>query len=208
MTEQRFPPGWDEERVREVLHSTRARPRTSSSRRSRRRESEGMTWMAIPTELVPEVRAFSGACRVRERAFGPTIIDPSNPGGPLVAGQAELVSLRGGRGVGRLTFVEHKLTWLDEFEHFVFQLQADGTRKAIRKATDEDIKRFRAPIWIQGEEIPICCGREMVFVGQIDDNEIYTERPEDARLWWHDAASFYAFTCPQCLECMAVGQQF
>ena len=36
--------------------------------------------------------------------------DLSNLGGPLLAGQAELVSLRGGRGVGRLTFVGHKLT--------------------------------------------------------------------------------------------------
>ena len=64
------------------------------------------------------------------------------------------------------------------------------------------------PIWIQGEEIPICCGREMVFVGQIDGDGICTERPDDAKLWWHNAASFYVFTCPQCLECMAVGQPF
>ena len=134
--------------------------------------------------------------------------DLSNLGGPLVAGQAELISLRGDRGVGCLSFVESKLTWLDDFEHFVFQVLADGTRKAIRKATSEDIKGFRVPIWIQGEEVPICCGREMVFVGQIDDNEICTERPDEAKLWWHDAASFYVFTCPQCLECKAVGQQF
>jgi hypothetical protein len=134
--------------------------------------------------------------------------DVSKLGGPFVAGRAELNSLRGDRGVGCLTFVERKLTWLDDFEHFVFQVLADGTRKAIRKATDEDIKRFRVPIWIQGEAVPICCGREMVFVGQIDDNEICTERPDDAKLWWHDVASFYVFTCPQCLECKAVGQQY
>jgi len=134
--------------------------------------------------------------------------DRSNLAGTLVAGQAEQVSLRDDRGVGCLTFAERKLAWLDDFEHFVFQVLADGTRKAIRKATGEDIKKFRVPIWIQGEEIPICCGREMVFVGQLDDNEICTEPPENAKLWWHDVASFYVFTCPQCLECAAVGQQF
>ncbi len=116
--------------------------------------------------------------------------------------------MRGDRGVGCLTFVESELIWLDEFEHFVFQVFPDGTRKAIRKATSEDIERFRVPIWFQGEEVPICCGREMVFVGQIDDNEICKEKPDEAKLWWHDASSFYVFTCPQCLECKAVGQQF
>jgi hypothetical protein len=135
-------------------------------------------------------------------------VDVSRPAGPCVAGQAEMISLRGDRGVGCLIFVEQQLSWLDEFEHFVFQALADGSRRAIRKATDEDIKTFRVPIWIQSEEIPMCCGREMVFVGQIDDNTICTERPPDAKLWWHDAASFYVFTCPQCLESAAIGQQF
>jgi hypothetical protein len=134
--------------------------------------------------------------------------DLSNLDGPLVEGEAEQVSLRGDNGVGCLTFVERKLGWLDDYDYFVFQILPDGRRKAIRNATPEDIKKFRVPIWIQGEAIPICCGREMVFVGQIDDNEICTERPEDAKLWWHDAASFYVFTCPQCLECKALGQQF
>ena len=134
--------------------------------------------------------------------------DLSSPSGLLVVGQAELISLRGDHGVGCLTFVESKLTWLNDLENFVYQVLADGTRKAIRKATSDDIKNFRVPIWIQGEEVPICCGREMVFVGQIDDNEICMERPDEADLWWHDAASFYVFTCSICLECKAVGQQF
>ena len=134
--------------------------------------------------------------------------DLSKLGGPFVLGQAEMISLRGDRGVGCLTFVERKLSWLDDFEHFVFQMLPDGKRKAIRKATGGDIKTFRVPIWIQGEEIPICCGSEMVFVGQLDDNVICTERPPDAKMWWHDVTSFYVFTCPQCLECAAVGQQF
>jgi hypothetical protein len=132
----------------------------------------------------------------------------SSLGGPFVPGKAEVISTRGDRGVGCLTSVERKLTWLDDFEHFVFQVLPDGGRNAVRKATGEDIKKFRVPIWIQGEEIPICCDREMVFVGQLDDNVLCTERPDGAKLWWHDAASFYVFTCPICLSSAAVGQQF
>jgi hypothetical protein len=48
----------------------------------------------------------------------------------------------------------------------------------------------------------------MEFVGQIDDDVICTERPSDARMWWRHRASFYVFTCSQCLQCKAVGQQF
>jgi len=130
------------------------------------------------------------------------------PGGPFVKGQGETVSRRDDRGVGCLISAEHELSWLDDFEHFVFQVLRDGTRKAVRKATQEDIKEFRVPIWIQGREVPICCGSEMIFVGQLDDNDICTQRPEDAKMWWHDAASFYVFTCPLCLSVAAVGQQF
>ena len=107
-----------------------------------------------------------------------------------------------------MTSVERELSWLDDFEHFVFQVLPDGTHKAFRKATQEDIKKFRVPIWIQGEEVPICCDREMIFVGQLDDNDICTEAPEGAKLWWHDAASFNVFACQICLSVAAVGQQF
>jgi hypothetical protein len=48
----------------------------------------------------------------------------------------------------------------------------------------------------------------MSFVGQIDDDTICSEPPADAKLWWHDGASFYVFTCPMCLGVKAVGQQF
>jgi hypothetical protein len=140
-----------------------------------------------------------------------SFVFPANlaePDGPCVSGEGEVISLCGDQGVGCLTFIESKLSWLDDYEHFVFHIDPDGNRKAIRKATEEDIKTFRVPIWIQGDEVPICCGQEMVFVGQIDDNVISTERPKDADRWWHDAASFYVFTCSRCLECKAVGQQF
>ncbi len=99
--------------------------------------------------------------------------------------------------------------WFDEFELLYCQLQHDTEAfKVIRKATEDERKLFRIPLWIQGDEVPECCGRAMHFVGQIDDNRICTERPSDAKMWWHDAASFYVFTCSQCLECKAVGQQF
>jgi len=129
-------------------------------------------------------------------------------GGPFVNGRAEINAQRGGRGIGCVTFLERELAWLKDFDFFVFQVLADGNRKAIRQATEEDIKTFRVPIWIQGEEVPLCCNREMVFIGQIDDNDFCTERPEGAKMWWHDAASFYVFTCPLCLSVAAVGQQY
>ena len=98
--------------------------------------------------------------------------------------------------------------WFDS-ELMYCQIQHDETTfKVIRPATDDERKLFRVPLWIQGEETPKCCGRPMHFVGQIDDDRICTERPPDAKLWWHDLASFYVFTCSQCLECKAVGQQF
>lgn len=56
---QRFPPGWDEARVREVLaqyeHQTEDQ-RFAAIEAAR--DAEGMTFMAVPTELVPEVRAL------------------------------------------------------------------------------------------------------------------------------------------------------
>jgi len=101
------------------------------------------------------------------------------------------------------------IEWFEEFEEMYCQQQhASDTIKVIRKATDEERKLFRIPLWIQGDEVPECCGQPMHFVGQIDDDRICTEAPPGAKMWWHDVASFYVFTCSQCLECKAVGQQF
>jgi hypothetical protein len=59
MTEQRFPRGWDEERVKEVLaHYEGQTEDEQFAEIEAAREAEGMTWMAIPTGLVPEVRAL------------------------------------------------------------------------------------------------------------------------------------------------------
>ena len=139
------------------------------------------------------------------------VIVPQSPnalGGPFVAGRAEIVAERGGRGVCCLRDVVGPVDWLEEFENCYFQVQSDGSRKVIRKATDEDLHQFRVPSWIQSPEYPICCGKEMIFVGQINDDRICTEPPADVKMWWHDAASFYVFTCPYCLECAAIGQQY
>lgn len=101
------------------------------------------------------------------------------------------------------------IEWFDEFELMYCQQQRDPAAvKPLRKATDEERKLFRIPSWIQDDEVPECCGQPMHFVGQIDDDRICTEPPPGAKLWWHDAASFYVFTCSQCLACKAVGQQY
>ncbi|HET6247724.1 MAG TPA: hypothetical protein VFE47_08510 [Tepidisphaeraceae bacterium] len=65
-----------------------------------------------------------------------------------------------------------------------------------------------APQWISGDDTPECCGRPMFFVGQMKDENLHREAPDDCRLWWHDIAFFYVFTCPQCMSVKAVGQQF
>lgn len=65
----------------------------------------------------------------------------------------------------------------------------------------------RIPNWIQNDATPHCCGQPMHFIGQLDDAAICKEPPEGARIWWHDIASFYVFTCGQCLGVKAVGQQ-
>lgn len=99
--------------------------------------------------------------------------------------------------------------WFEDFDMMFCQEQhAADTIKVIRLATDDEVKLFRIPLWIQGDEVPTCCGQPMHFVGQLNDDRICTERPPDAKMWWHDAASFYVFTCSQCLGCKAVGQQF
>ena len=59
MIEQKFPPGWDEDRVREVLaHYEGQSEDEQFAEIEAAPKAEGMTLMAIPTELVPEVRAL------------------------------------------------------------------------------------------------------------------------------------------------------
>jgi hypothetical protein len=59
MSTQQFPPGWDEARVREVLsHYENQTEDEQFAEIEAAREAEGVTLMAVPTELVPEVRAL------------------------------------------------------------------------------------------------------------------------------------------------------
>lgn len=59
MSQQKFPPGWDEERVREVLaHYENQDEDEQFADIEAARETEGTTMMAVPTELAPEVRAL------------------------------------------------------------------------------------------------------------------------------------------------------
>jgi hypothetical protein len=59
MIRQHFPPGWDEERVREVIaHYENQTEDEQFAAIEAARETDGVTLMAVPTELVPEVRAL------------------------------------------------------------------------------------------------------------------------------------------------------
>jgi hypothetical protein len=59
MNEQRFPKGWDEERVKRLIAELDARTDEEwLAEDEAAREAEDITMMAVPTELVPEVRAL------------------------------------------------------------------------------------------------------------------------------------------------------
>ena len=59
MSEQKFPPGWDEARVREVLeHYENQTEDEQFAEIEAAREKEGVTMIAVPDELADEVRAL------------------------------------------------------------------------------------------------------------------------------------------------------
>ena len=59
MSKQQFPPGWDEKRVNELIaHYENQTEDEEFADIEAAREAEDITLMAIPTELVPEVRAL------------------------------------------------------------------------------------------------------------------------------------------------------
>lgn len=118
-------------------------------------------------------------------------------------------SLQTNEHIAVLYDLEGRVSWCEDADPLICAFEGDGTSLvALRHATDHDRKRLRSPSFIQNEEWPMCCGRSMQFVGQIDDETICMQPPPDAQLWWHDVASFYVYTCPICLECKAIGQQF
>ena len=138
-------------------------------------------------------------------------ISSDSLGGQAVTADADSFEILAERG--KIVLVEFiglpaEVRWFHTFELMYCQRQHDSdTIKIIRKATEEERKLFRVPLWIQGDDVPECCGHKMFFVGQIDDDTICMERPTEAKMWWHDKASFYVFTCSQCLESKVVGQQ-
>jgi hypothetical protein len=59
MSEQHFPPGWDEERVRQVIaHYDNQSEDEQFAEIEAAREEDGVVMMAVPVDLVPEVRAL------------------------------------------------------------------------------------------------------------------------------------------------------
>jgi hypothetical protein len=59
MSTQNFPPGWDESRVRDVLaHYESQSEDEQFAEIEAAREAEGITMIAVPKELEPEVRAI------------------------------------------------------------------------------------------------------------------------------------------------------
>jgi hypothetical protein len=59
MSKQKFPPGWDEKRIKELLaHYENQTEDEEFAEIEATREAEDITLMAIPKDLVPEVRAL------------------------------------------------------------------------------------------------------------------------------------------------------
>jgi hypothetical protein len=59
MRDQKLPPGWDEERIRQVLaHYEDQSEDEQFAEIEAAMEAEDITLMAVPTELAPEVRAL------------------------------------------------------------------------------------------------------------------------------------------------------
>jgi hypothetical protein len=64
MSDQRFPPGWDEQRVRDVIaHYENQTEDEQFAEIEAAREEQDITMMAVPNELAPEVRALIARSR-------------------------------------------------------------------------------------------------------------------------------------------------
>ena len=64
MTENTFPPGWDESRVREVLaHYEGQTEDEQAAEIEAALNADGITMMAVPSELADEVRALIASKR-------------------------------------------------------------------------------------------------------------------------------------------------
>jgi hypothetical protein len=63
MSQKRFPPGWDEERVQEVLARYETQSEAEAMAEDEAFERPGQTIMEVPTELVPAIRELMAKCR-------------------------------------------------------------------------------------------------------------------------------------------------
>jgi hypothetical protein len=69
MRNQRFPPGWDEQRIKELIaHYENQTEDEEFADIEAARKAKDITLMAIPTDLVPEVRALLARKQVRNRS--------------------------------------------------------------------------------------------------------------------------------------------
>jgi hypothetical protein len=138
-------------------------------------------------------------------------VSPEDLGGPSItvaSDLAEILAEKDGVVLIEFTTPIKETSWFDSFDLLYCQRQHhEDLIKVIRKATEAERRAYRVPLFIQSDDVPECCGAPMFFVGQLDDDSICMERPEGAKLWWHDKASFYVFTCSKCLGVKAVGQQ-
>ena len=108
MTEQKFPPGWDEKRVKDLIgHYENQTEDEEFTEIEESLDAEDITLMAIPSELVPEVRAllapskspdrqativrYSQAASERRReGTGPQPLSPPGPGPLSVSARSGL----------------------------------------------------------------------------------------------------------------------
>ena len=59
MNDQKLPPGWDQNRIRQVLDHHEAQDEDERAAEIEAAwEAEGMTLMSVPTDRVPEIRAL------------------------------------------------------------------------------------------------------------------------------------------------------
>ena len=66
MKQNRFPPGWDEDRVRKVLdHYENQTDEEAIAEDEAAFESRTETVMTVPNDLVPAVRELIAKCRLR-----------------------------------------------------------------------------------------------------------------------------------------------
>lgn len=91
-------------------------------------------------------------------------------GGPSITADADYFEVLAERD--KVVLVEFialpdQIVWLNTYELMCQRQHDPDTIKVVRKATAEERRQFRVPLWIQGEELPVCCGRQMFFVGQM-----------------------------------------